>query len=125
MGCGLGCLWGVFRVVLVSDMALGALVVAVLILMIRLEMCHRALIVMADNVKEAFKRDIQEMNKEFDVSIVDTLRDNILETIEEMRPPSIADHLGGIMQQFAQMKLMRMMKEEGLMMETHQIEEGV
>lgn len=111
--------------VLITDMALGALIVAVLILMIRLEMCHRALIVMADNVKEAFKRDLQEINRDFDASVVETLRENILDTIEEMRPPSIADHLGGIMQQFAQMKLMRMMKEEGLMMEQPQIEETV
>ena len=32
-----------------------------------------------------------------------------------MAPPTIMDHLGGVISQFAQMKLMKAMKEEGMM----------
>lgn len=112
-------------VLLTVEVLLGVCLACIIALMIRLEACHRALIVMADNVKEAFKRDIQEINASFDDSIIDNIREEILDVVQNMRPPTIADHLGGIMGQFAQMKLMKMMKEEGMMAITQGDEEVV
>ncbi len=44
----------------------------------------------------------------------DDISDLILDTIQEMRPPAIADHLGGILSQWAQLKFARQMQEMNL-----------
>jgi len=41
--------------------------------------------------------------------------DMVAEIIGTMRQPTIADHLGGVMAQFAQMKMMKSLQESGLM----------
>lgn len=50
---------------------------------------------------------------------VDALRDEVGSLVQEimgsMRPPTIADHLGGVLHQFAQMKMMRMMQADGML----------
>jgi hypothetical protein len=77
---------------------------------------------MAENLQEAFKRDIEEASLNTSDSFVDSIREDLLDTvngvIQNMQPPTIIDHLGGVIQQFAQMKLMKAMKEEGMMGET-------
>lgn len=40
--------------------------------------------------------------------------DMVAEIIGSMRQPTIADHLGGVMAQFAQMKMMRSLQEAGM-----------
>lgn len=44
----------------------------------------------------------------------DDISDLILDTIAEMRPPAIADHLGGILSQWAQLKFAKQMQEMNL-----------
>jgi len=39
----------------------------------------------------------------------------VADVVGSMRPPSIADHLGGVISQFAQMRMMRMMEADGLL----------
>lgn len=39
--------------------------------------------------------------------------DLIADVVGGMRPPTIADHLGGVLAQFAQMKMMRQLQEAG------------
>lgn len=50
---------------------------------------------------------------------VDALRDEVGSLVQEimgsMRPPTIADHLGGVLSQFAQMRLMKMMQADGML----------
>jgi len=50
---------------------------------------------------------------------VDALRDEVgalvQDVIGSMRQPTIADHLGGVLSQFAQMRLMKMMQSEGML----------
>jgi len=41
--------------------------------------------------------------------------DMVAEIIGTMRQPTIADHLGGVMAQFAQMKMMKSLQESGIM----------
>jgi len=52
-------------------------------------------------------------------SAVDAMRqevgDLVAEVVGGMRPPTIADHLGGVMAQFAQMRMMKMMQAEGML----------
>ena len=56
----------------------------------------------------------------FDPSaIMGNLRDEVGEIVqdllENMRPPTIADHLGGVVAQFAQMKMMQQLQDSGMM----------
>ena len=58
----------------------------------------------------------------FDPSaIVDEMKEETLNLVHEvmgqMKTPSIADHLGGVVAQFAQMRMMRMLQAEGMMPE--------
>ena len=50
---------------------------------------------------------------------IDSIRDEMGDIIEHlmgtMRTPTIADHLGGVISQFAQVRLMKMMQAEGMM----------
>ena len=52
-------------------------------------------------------------------SLFDDLRDEVGEMVSElvaqMRVPTVADHLGGVMAQFAQMRMMKMMQAEGML----------
>ena len=41
--------------------------------------------------------------------------DMVADIIGTMRQPTIADHLGGVMAQFAQMKMMKSLQESGIM----------
>ena len=51
-------------------------------------------------------------------SLFDDLRDEVGEMVSElvaqMRVPTVADHLGGVLAQFAQMRMVRQMQEAGI-----------
>lgn len=104
---------------IITGIVLGLLVLAVVGLAIRLEQCHRGILIMAENLREAFKRDIAEASLNTSDTFVDTIREDLLDTvngvIQNMQPPTIVDHLGGVLQQFAQMKLMKAMRQEGML----------
>lgn len=38
----------------------------------------------------------------------------VLEVVGTMRPPTVADHLGGVLAQFAQIKMMKSLQDSGL-----------
>ena len=40
--------------------------------------------------------------------------DLVADILSTMRPPTIADHLGGMMAQFAQMRMLKMMQADGV-----------
>lgn len=46
--------------------------------------------------------------------IKDEVGQMVLEVVSSMRPPTVADHLGGVLAQFAQIKLMRSLQESGI-----------
>jgi len=60
---------------------------------------------------------------------VDAMRVEVGNIIEDlmgtMRTPTIADHLGGVISQFAQVRLMKMMKEEGMVDLGKELEEQI
>lgn len=51
-------------------------------------------------------------------ALIEDLRDEVGEMVGEivagMRMPTVADHLGGVLAQFAQMRMMRQMQEAGM-----------
>lgn len=51
--------------------------------------------------------------------IIDELRQDVQDLVGDvvggMRPPTIADHLGGVLAQFAQMRMMKTLQEADLM----------
>ncbi len=100
---------------------LGTLAIGIIGLAIRLEKCHAGILVMAENLKEAFKHDVEEASLRTSDSFVDTIREDLLDVVQgvigNMQPPTVMDHLGGVIQQFAQMKMMKMMKAEGMINE--------
>ena len=110
---GLGCLEGIL---VVSE----SIVMAVL----ALQFGFMAFILMKLDMKKSesdrLKRDIEialasikmpEIN-------IDSIKDELLDVVEDlmanMRIPSIADHLGGVVAQFMQMKQMKMAQDMGL-----------
>jgi len=50
-------------------------------------------------------------------AIIDELRDEVGNLVQDvvggMRPPTIADHLGGVLAQFAQIRMMKSLQEAG------------
>lgn len=46
--------------------------------------------------------------------IKDEVGSMVMEVVGSMRPPTVADHLGGVLAQFAQIKMMRSLQESGL-----------
>lgn len=105
---------GAFMDAMWLSMLIGGLFVLIVGLFIRLEMCHRGIISMAESLRTAFKQDVKALQAEHDDNFIEDLKDEVLEMIGTMRPPTIADHLGGVLQQFAQMRLMKMMRDENL-----------
>lgn len=100
-------------------MLVGLLLSAMVLLLWRLEKCHSSIANMASNLHLSLKQDIENVSTETSDSFIDEIREELLnivsQTIETMRPPNIADHLGGILNQFAQMKMMKMMQRDGFM----------
>ncbi len=49
-------------------------------------------------------------------SILEDVREEVVDVVtsmvNQMRPPTVADHLGGVVAQFAQMRMMKMLREE-------------
>lgn len=100
--------------VILTTLAFGLIALA-----IRLEKCHAGILIMAENLKEAFKQDVENASVKTSDNFIDSIREELLDTVNSvignMAPPTIMDHLGGVISQFAQMKLMKAMKEEGMM----------
>jgi hypothetical protein len=110
---GLGYLEGVL---MVSE----SIVMAVL----ALQFGFMAFILMKLDMKKAesdrLKKDIEQALAAIKMPEVniDSIKDELLDVVEDlmanMRIPSIADHLGGVVAQFMQMKQMKMAQELGL-----------
>lgn len=110
---GLGYLEGVL---MVSE----SIVMAVL----ALQFGFMAFILMKLDMKKAesdrLKKDIEQALASIKMPEVniDSIKDELLDVVEDlmanMRIPSIADHLGGVVAQFMQMKQMKMAQELGL-----------
>lgn len=102
----------------VLGMLFGFVIVGFIALAIRLEKCHSSIAVMATNLHSSLKDDIRGASEETSDNFIDGIREELLDvvnqTIQQMRPPNVADHLGGILSQFAQMKMMKMMAKDGL-----------
>ena len=102
----------------VLGMLFGFVIVGFIALALRLEKCHSSIAMMASNLHENLKNDIRGASEETSDNFIDGIREELLDvvnaTIQQMRPPNIADHLGGILNQFAQMKMMKMMQKEGI-----------
>jgi len=69
-----------------------------------------------EGLLQAISYDAKALNPD---ETVEALRDEVTDLIHNlvgtMRTPTIADHLGGVLQQFAQMKMMRMMQSDGML----------
>ena len=56
-------------------------------------------------------------------NLVDVLRDEVAgmvgDALHNMRTPTIADHLGGVISQFAQMRLMKEMQQSGMLTDAY------
>ena len=110
---GLGYLEGVL---MVSE----SIVMAVL----ALQFGFMAFILMKLDLKKSesdrLKRDIEKALDSIKMPEVniDSIKDELLDVVEDlmanMRIPSIADHLGGVVAQFMQMKQMKMAQDMGL-----------
>ena len=52
-------------------------------------------------------------------NVLDEMKDEVqnlvLEVVSSMKTPTIADHLGGVAAQFAQMRMMKMLHAEGML----------
>jgi len=79
---------------------------------------------------EALLHSFSNIESELDPqNAVDAMRVEVGNIIEDlmgtMRTPTIADHLGGVISQFAQVRLMKMMKEEGMVDLGKELEEQI
>ena len=104
----------------------GVLVVSESIVMavLALQFGFMAFILMKLDMKKSesdrLKRDIEQALDSIKMPEIniDSIKDELLDVVEElmanMRIPSIADHLGGVVAQFMQMKQMKMAQELGL-----------
>ena len=114
---GLGCLEGVL---MISE----SIVMAVL----ALQFGFMAFILMKLDMKKSesdrLKRDIEQALDSIKMPEInlDSIKNELIDVVEElmanMRIPSIADHLGGAVSSFLQMKQMKMAQDLGLSMGT-------
>ena len=79
--------------------------------LLTLRRCEGALLALTLESKALTTFDPSGMISE----LKDEVGDMVAEIIGSMRQPTIADHLGGVMAQFAQMKMMRSLQESGMM----------
>ena len=118
---GLGCLEGVL---MISE----SIVMAVL----ALQFGFMAFILMKLDLKKSEARELQkdiqralDSIKMPDINL-DSIKNELVDVVEElmtnMRIPSIADHLGGAVSSFLQMKQMKMAQDLGLSMGTSPLE---
>jgi len=96
-----------------------------IMMLIALQFGFMAFVLMKLDVKksdsERFKNEIEKNLANIQMPVIDlgSIKDELVEVVEDMmqsmRIPSIADHLGGAVAQFMQMKQMRMAQDLGLM----------
>ena len=96
----------------------------IIMMLIALQFGFMAFVLMKLDVKKSesdrFKNEIEKSlaSINFPDLNLDSIKDELVELVEDMmanmRIPSIADHLGGAVAQFMQMKQMRMAQDLGL-----------
>ena len=96
-----------------------------IMMLMALQFGFMAFVLMKLDVKksdsERFKNEIEKTLSSIAIPNLnlDSIKDELVEVVEDlmqnMRIPSIADHLGGAVAQFMQMKQMRMAQDLGLM----------
>ncbi len=108
----MGAIWGLFRV-------LDEVVFALLGLLVAFNIGHLTTLKRCESALLALTLESKALTSFDPSSIAETLEakvgDIVAETLHMMRPPSIADHLGGAIAQFAQMKMMKAMAPEELL----------
>ena len=97
---------------------------SIVMAVLALQFGFMAFILMKLDMKKAesdrLKKDIEQALASIKMPEVniDSIKDELLDVVEDlmanMRIPSIADHLGGVVAQFMQMKQMKMAQELGL-----------
>jgi hypothetical protein len=86
----------------------------------RLEACHRALVGGLSDAKDDL---VGVVNEKRPVSLpddlVDTIKDEILETIGNMRQPTALDHIGGVIANVFQMREQWKIQKEAQQLQTN------
>jgi hypothetical protein len=78
--------------------------------LLTLRRCESALLALTLESKALTSWDPSGMLDE----IKDEVGQMVMEVVSSMRPPTVADHLGGVLAQFAQIKLMRSLQDSGI-----------
>ena len=55
------------------------------------------------------------METELEIPGIENIKEDILDTIQEMRPPSFVDHVGGMLQTMMQFKMQKEMQGMGML----------
>jgi hypothetical protein len=86
----------------------------------RLEACHRALV---DGLSDAKDDLVGVVSEKRPVSLpddlIDTIKDEILETIGNMRQPTALDHIGGVIANVFQMREQWKIQKEAQQLQTN------
>ena len=75
-----------------------------------LRRCESALLALSLESKRITDFDPGAMLEDLNAEVSDI----VLNVVASMKQPSMADHLGGVISQFAQMRMMRMLEADGL-----------
>jgi len=107
--------WGLFEGGFVTDdlllIALGILVAFNIGHFATLKRCESALLSLTLESQRLTSFDPNDIVSQFQEEAASI----IAEVVGGMRPPSMADHLGGVISQFAQMRMMKMLEADGML----------
>jgi len=81
--------------------------------LLTLRRCETALFALTLESKAISQFNPSEMIESMKQETLDLVHD----VMGQMKTPSMADHLGGVVAQFAQMRMMRMLQAEGMLQE--------
>lgn len=76
-----------------------------------LRRCEAALLALTLESQRLTTFDPSEIVNQFQEEAASIIAD----VVGSMRPPSMADHLGGVISQFAQMRMMKMLEADGML----------
>jgi len=79
--------------------------------LLTLRRCETALLALTLESKALTSWDPGQMIEDLRAEVGDMVAD----VVQNMRMPTVADHLGGVVAQFAQMRMVKMMQESDLM----------
>jgi len=79
--------------------------------LLTLRRCETALLALTLESKALTSWDPGQMIEDLRAEVGDMVAD----VVQNMRMPTVADHLGGVVAQFAQMRMMKMMQDSDLM----------